>query len=86
MVSISTRAVCARFALASASGPAPSSAVSTRDRCRGVYPTRQARPSTPSRSTTPSEISRIARPATVAWTSQSGLPGVASGRQRLQAR
>ena len=29
---------------------------------------------------------RIARPAASAATSQSGLPGVASGRQRLQAR
>ena len=35
---------------------------------------------------TPSAISRIARPATVAAASQSGLPGVASGRQRLHAR
>ena len=33
-VSTSSRAVCARCALASASGPAPSSAVSTRLRCR----------------------------------------------------
>ena len=55
-------------------------------RWRGVYPTWRASPSTPSRSTTPSAISRIARPAAVAATSQSGLPGVASGRQRLQAR
>ena len=34
VVSISSRAVCARCARASASGPAPSSAVSTRLRCR----------------------------------------------------
>ena len=45
-----------------------------------------ASPPTPSRSTSPSAISRIARPATSAATSHSGLPGVASGRQRLQAR
>ena len=31
-------------------------------------------------------MSRIARPATSAAMSHSGLPGVASGRQRLQAR
>ena len=36
VVSISTRAVCARRARASASGPAPSSAVSSRVRWRGV--------------------------------------------------
>ena len=51
-----------------------------------MYPTREASPSTPSRSTTPSAISRMARPAVSAATSQSGEPGVASGRQRLQAR
>ncbi len=42
--------------------------------------------STPSRSTTPSAISRIARPTRSARWSHSGEPGVASGRQRLQAR
>ena len=40
---------------------------------------------TPSRSTTPSAISRIARPAASAEKSQSGEPGVASGRHLLQA-
>ncbi len=34
VVSISSRAVCARCALASASGPAPSSASSCRSTCR----------------------------------------------------
>ena len=34
LVSISSRAVCARCALASASGPAPSSASSCRSTCR----------------------------------------------------
>ena len=80
------RAVCARFARARASGPAPSSVRSTRVTCRGVYPRRRARPSTPSRSMTPSCTSRIAREARSSWRFQSGEPGTASGWHRLQAR
>ena len=86
VVSTSSRAVCARWARARASGPAPSSADSTRPRWRSEYPRRVASPGTPSRSTTPSPISRIARPARSARTFQSGEPGTASGRQRRQAR
>jgi hypothetical protein len=86
VVSISSRAVCARWARASASGPAPSSATSWRLRCRSLKPSRRASPATPSRSTQPSRISRIARPTTSARAFHSGEPGEASGRQRLQAR
>ena len=82
----SIRAVWARCARLSASGPAPSSVVSSRVRWRGEYPSRAARPGTPSRSTTPSAIRRIARPAVSPRRFHSGEPGAASGRQRLQAR
>lgn len=82
----STRAVCARWARARATGPAPSSAVSCRCTCRALYPSRTASPATPSRSTTPSPISRTARPTTSARTFHSAEPGTASGRQRRQAR
>ncbi len=86
VVSTRIRAVCARCARASASGPAPSSVVSIRLRCRSVYPSRVASPVTPSRSTTPSPMSRIARPTVSARASHSGDPGAASGRHRRQAR
>lgn len=82
----SARAVCARRARASACGPAPSSATSIRCTCRGVYPSSAASASTPPRSSSPSPISRIARPTASRRRSHSGVPGVASGRQRLQAR
>ncbi len=86
VVSISMRAVCARWALARASGPAPSVASSCRSICRVLYPSRDASPGTPSRSTTPSAISRMARATTSSRSFHSGDPGVVSGRQRLQAR
>jgi hypothetical protein len=86
VVSTRMRAVRARCALASASGPAPTSALSSRVTCRGEYPSRSASPSTPARSTTPSAISRMARPATSERTFHSGEPGEASGLHRLQAR
>ena len=86
VVSVRIRAVCARCARAMASGPAPSSAVTSRRTWRCSYPSRRARPSTPSRSTTPSAISRIARPTMSARMFHSGEPGEASGRHRLQAR
>ena len=84
--SISVRAAWARCARASATGPAPTSAPSTRPSWRSLKPSRAARPGTPSRSTTPSAISRNARPATSARRFQAGDPGAASGSQRLQAR
>ena len=86
VVCSSTRAVCARWARASATGPAPSSAVSCRCTWRALYPSRRASPPTPSRSTTPSPISRMARPTTSARTFHSADPGTASGRHRRQAR
>ena len=86
VVSMSTRAVCVRCALASASGSAPTSACSRRSSWRVVYPTRAARPVTPSRSTVPSVMSRMALATTSPRTFHSGDPGEASGRQRLQAR
>ena len=86
VVSMSTRAVWARWARARAMGPAPTSATSWRCRWRSLYPRRSARPRTPSRSTTPSAMRRMARPTTSARRFHSGEPGVASGRQRLQAR
>lgn len=86
VVSASRRAVCARWARASASGPAPSSAIRDRSSCRRLYPRRVARPGTPLRSTSPSAISRTARATRSARRSHWGDPGVASGRHRLQAR
>ena len=86
VVSISTRAAWARWARANDNGPAPTPATSRRSIWRVLYPSRPARPGTPSLSTTPSAMSRMARPTTSARVSHSGDPGVASGRQRLQAR
>ncbi len=82
----SSRAECARWERARASGPAPSSSVSRRVRCRGEYPSRAESACTPSRSTTPSAMSRIALPTVSCRTFHSGDPGTASGRQRLHAR
>lgn len=81
-----TRAVWARWARARATGPAPTSAVSSRWTWRALYPSRTARPATPSRSTTPSPMSRMARPTASARTFHSADPGTASGRHRRQAR
>ena len=83
---MSTRAVWARWARAMAMGPAPTSAASRRSSWRTLYPSRAARAGTPSRSTSPSAMSRMALAATSARVSHSGEPGVALGRQRLQAR
>lgn len=47
----SRRAVCSRAVRASASGPVPSSAASSRCRCRGVTASRLASPPTPCSST-----------------------------------
>ena len=86
VVSISTRAVCARWERASASGGAPTVSTSVRWRCRSLTASEPASPDTPDRSTTPSAISRIARPARSARVSHSGEPGTASGLHRLHAR
>ncbi|CAH0326898.1 hypothetical protein SRABI128_05634 [Microbacterium sp. Bi128] len=80
------RAVWARLARARDSGPAPSSWLRIRLSWREEYPSRAASPSTPSRLITPSLISRMARPAISERTFQAGVPGTASGRQRLHAR
>ena len=63
--SISVRADCARCALASATGPAPSSPTRMRFSWRSEKWRRAASPPTPSRSTAPSAINRTARPADV---------------------
>ena len=82
----SVRAVCARWARASDRGPAPSSALRRRVRCRGVNPSALASSGTPARSTAPSSMSRMARAATSWRRFQAGVPGTASGRQRRHAR
>lgn len=86
VVSTSTRAVWLRCARARAWGPAPTSARRSRWRWRSLTARRRASPCTPSRSTTPSAMKRMARPTRSARLSHSGEPGLASGRQRLQAR
>ena len=86
VVSMSTRAVWARCARASASGRRRARCTSRRCSCRSLYASRAASPDTPSRSTTPSPMSRIARATTSPRGSHSGEPGDASGRQRLHAR
>jgi hypothetical protein len=82
----SRRAVCSRVVLASASGPAPSSASSSLRRCRSVTASLSASPVTPCSSTYPSVISLTALAARSARTFHSGEPGLASGRQRRHAR
>jgi hypothetical protein len=76
-------AVWARCARPKASGPAPSSAVSRRVRCRGAYPRRWASPGTPSRSTTPLAMSRTARAVVSPRGFYAGDPGAALGRASL---
>ena len=84
--SIRSRAVLARWARASATGLAPTCSDRSRRRWRSLNPNLLASPGTPSRSTVPSAIKRMARATLSARQFQSGEPGAASGRQRLQAR
>ena len=86
VVSMSSRAVWARWARARANGPAPTSARRCRSTWRVLYPSWSDNPVTPSRSTTPSAMSRMALATMSRRTFHSGDPGEASGRQRLQAR